>query len=202
MTETTNLFCEYRENPLGIQEKKPRLSRQLSSDRTCIVETAYHIAAATTLAKPDAGVWDLWDTGRTESDQSVSVEYGGKELGADQVFCWKVRSWCYGDDPTKWSRVGYWSAGIQGNADWKGEWISHPNEQALAPAYFRKVISIDKDVSRALVHGAALGIYECYLNGRRIGSDFFSPGWSDYTIRVYYRTYDVTVLLENCDIVL
>lgn len=34
------------------------------------------------------------------------------------------------------------------------------------------------------------------INGKRIGKDYFSPGWTDYNKRVYYLTYDVTSELK------
>ena len=37
--------------------------------------------------------------------------------------------------------------------------------------------------------------YELHLNGRRVGADVLSPGWTDYRQRVCYQTYDVTDLL-------
>ncbi len=36
-----------------------------------------------------------------------------------------------------------------------------------------------------------------HLNGRRVGNDYFSPGWTDYNKRVYYNTYDVTELVKS-----
>ncbi len=36
-----------------------------------------------------------------------------------------------------------------------------------------------------------------YLNGSRVSDDSFNPGWTDYTKRVYYRTYDVTDLVKQ-----
>ena len=85
---------------LVYRRKKPRLSWELSSDRTDTERTAYQIAAATTLEGLTAGAWNLWDSTRMESDQNISVEYGGKELVAHQVCFWKVRCWCDDDIPT------------------------------------------------------------------------------------------------------
>ena len=38
----------------------------------------------------------------------------------------------------------------------------------------------------------SLGIHDLHLNGQRVSDDYFNPGWTDYTRRVYYRAYDVT----------
>jgi alpha-L-rhamnosidase len=52
-----------------------------------------------------------------------------------------------------------------------------------------------KPVRRALLYASALGIYDLYLNGARVGEDFFAPGWTDYTKRIPYHAWDVTQAL-------
>jgi len=68
---------------------------------------------------------------------------------------------------------------------------------ALPPAvYLRKEFTLTKPVSRAMLYTTALGICDAHLNGARISDDYFTPGWTDYTKRVYYRAYDVTKSLQ------
>ena len=56
---------------------------------------------------------------------------------------------------------------------------------------------MEKPVKRATVYASALGNYELYLNGRQVGDAYFTPGWTDYNIRVYYNTFDVTDRLKK-----
>ncbi len=58
--------------------------------------------------------------------------------------------------------------------------------------YLRGEFQVAKPVKRATAYVTALGICDLYLNGNRVSEDFFTPGWTDYTKRVYYRAYDVT----------
>jgi alpha-L-rhamnosidase len=67
------------------------------------------------------------------------------------------------------------------------------------PPYLRRSFSVDKPIERATVYASALGLYELHINGHRVGEDYFTPGWTDYTKRVYYQTYDVTNILEPGD---
>ena len=68
----------------------------------------------------------------------------------------------------------------------------------LPPAtYFRNEFRIDKPVTRATLYATALGLVDMHLNGRRVSDDYFTPGWTDYNKRVYYRTYDVTKQVRN-----
>jgi alpha-L-rhamnosidase len=65
------------------------------------------------------------------------------------------------------------------------------------PPYLRKAFSTDKSIKRAVVYASALGLYELHINGKRVGQDYFTPGWTDYPTRVYYQTYDVTDLVKK-----
>ena len=73
------LRCEYRANPLGIDETQPRMSWILeAADAKArgLKQSAYRILALST----PSGNGDLWDSGRTESAQSTLVAYAGKPL--------------------------------------------------------------------------------------------------------------------------
>jgi len=76
----TNLRCENRKNPLGIDVQKPRLSWiMVDSFEEATVrnqkQTAYQILVASSaeLLKQNQG--DCWDSGKVASDQSISVRY-------------------------------------------------------------------------------------------------------------------------------
>ncbi|MHB1033198.1 MAG: family 78 glycoside hydrolase catalytic domain [Pirellulales bacterium] len=65
------------------------------------------------------------------------------------------------------------------------------------PPYLRKSFTLQKPVKHAYVYASALGLYQLHLNGRRVADDYFTPGWTDYSKRVYYNTYDVTDLVKQ-----
>lgn len=60
----------------------------------------------------------------------------------------------------------------------------------------RKEFTADKKIKQARLYMSARGIYECYINGRKVGSDFMNPGWSDYRYRMFYNTFDVTHMIH------
>jgi len=68
--------------------------------------------------------------------------------------------------------------------------------------YLRKRFSVRNEVQRARLYVTALGFYEAYLNGRRVGDHQLEPGWTDYRKRVRYQTYDVTEQLAQGENVL
>ncbi|MFX0555395.1 family 78 glycoside hydrolase catalytic domain [Maribacter sp. CXY002] len=55
----------------------------------------------------------------------------------------------------------------------------------------------DKKVAKARLYVTARGIYEMYLNGERIGEDYFTPGLTQYNKTHMYKTYDVTDLIDG-----
>ncbi|MDO4573305.1 MAG: alpha-L-rhamnosidase N-terminal domain-containing protein, partial [Clostridia bacterium] len=40
-----------------------------------------------------------------------------------------------------------------------------------------------------------LGLYRAFINGRRVGEDYLTPGFNDYDAYLRYQSYDVTALL-------
>ncbi len=61
----------------------------------------------------------------------------------------------------------------------------------------RTEFELTKPVKSARLSASGLGIFDLHLNGRRVSDDLFDPGWTDYTKRVYYRTYDVTEFVRQ-----
>ena len=81
------------------------------------------------------------------------------------------------------------------------KWISSPGlggPRTVPPAiYYRRIFQLGNPVpKRIFLHITALGVFECEVNGRRVGEDVLAPGWTDYRTRVYYRSYDITALLQ------
>ena len=84
---------------------------------------------------------------------------------------------------------------------WPGaHWIASPFPESPSgspPAtYFRKAFRIDRPVASAHLKITALGLHEAELNGLRTDDHVFAPGWTNYNLRVPYRTHDVTALLS------
>lgn len=57
----------------------------------------------------------------------------------------------------------------------------------------------DKPIKSATLYATARGVYEVYVNGDRVGSDYFAPGCSQYNRTHYYQTYDLKPLLHAGD---
>lgn len=143
-TEVADLRCEYREDPLGIDVVRPRLSWTIS-DRAMGGEvrgqrqTAYQILVASTPELLAEGQGDLWDSGRVASDQSIQVEYGGRRLRSRMRCHWKVRVWVGGLGRSgaavrgsAWSDPAMWTMGLLEPADFGAKWIGVRSPESAA----------------------------------------------------------------------
>lgn len=54
-------------------------------------------------------------------------------------------------------------------------------------------------IKKARLYVTARGIYEVYMNGKRVGDDYFNPGLTQYNKHHMYQTYDVTDHLRSGD---
>ena len=202
-TIVTKLTCEYLTNPLGIDVTSPRLSWQISSTENNLLQSAYEIRVASDpklLQKPD-----LWSCNKVESAQSVNISYQGKALQSGQKAYWQVRVWTSDGKRTDWSTPASFETGLMQASDWKASWITLADERSdkkSKPAqYFRKEFSIAKTIKNARIYITSLGLYQLYINGQKVSTDLFTPGWTSYNKRLQYQVYDVTALLQQSNAV-
>jgi alpha-L-rhamnosidase len=207
--EPSKLHCEYRVNPLGIDTPQPRFNwvlQAINPSYRGLKQRAYRILVASSLNLLNKGQGDLWDSGRVESDQSIQLAYAGKPLTSEEACYWKVQVWDQNGNPSRWSESNFWSMGLLDTNDWKAQWIGRddakpqvPNDGAkvyLPATYLRKEFTVAKPVARAMLYVTGQGVVEPWLNGAKVGEDYFTPGWTDYHKHLYYRTYDVTSLVK------
>ena len=82
--------------------------------------------------------------------------------------------------------------------------LSGKRSEALGEAWIpdsvkalRRDFTVGSPVRSARLYATALGAYEMFLNGKRVGDQVLAPGWTDYRERVIYQTYDVTEQVQN-----
>ena len=201
----TDLRTEQLKNPLGIDIRHPRLGWRIESDEQNVMQTAYHILVASSpeLLAQDKG--DCWDSGKVKTDASQWITYQGETLKRNTPYYWKVKVYTHTNE-TDWSEPASWSMGLLNEADWQGQWIgldrpapgdSETQWSRLAARYLRKEFALTKEVKRATVHIAGMGLYELFINGQRIGEQVLAPAPTDYRKTILYNTYDVTPQLQK-----
>ena len=84
-----------------------------------------------------------------------------------------------------------------------GQWITDGSyvfkEKRISPKpmHFFKQIQLTKPVVRARLYATALGIYEFYIDGKKVGDRYFAPGFTSYESTLLYQTYDVTDMVQD-----
>ncbi|MBN2611207.1 MAG: glycoside hydrolase family 78 protein [Bacteroidales bacterium] len=201
MLKTFALKTEYRVNPVGIDATKPRLSWEVESDIQNTLQSAYQVQSAYSEEDLIKGKNMLWDTGKIFSDNSVHIEYSGKIPGACQRIYWRVKIWDNHSRESEWSTHAFWEAGLMNNAEWKARWIEPGFEEdtsvSVPSPYLRREFNLGKKVVRARIYVSSHGLYQLWLNGKKVSEDLFTPGWTSYHHRIQYQVYDVTNLLEQ-----
>ena len=156
----------------------------------------------------EARLNDIVHTAQDSSAQHRMIPWPWAPLPSRSHAQWRVR--VRGDNAwSTWSDWAAFEAPLFGD-EWQGQWISPAEPAELPadrPAY---VLSRDFDLEAtptvARLHASALGVYEVFLNGHRLGDMELTPGSSNYDETVYAQTYDATAHLRagrnNIEIVL
>ncbi len=191
----TKLQCEYRHNPIGIGERHPRLSWQISAPNRGVMQSAYHIQ----VSRDDRSFGHLvWDTGRVETDQSIHVEYQGLPVLSRVRYYYRIRVWDQDGLASDWSEPAFWEMGLLTKDEWGADWITDflaPDSDDEPCNVFRSTFQVYGPVIAARIYATCLGMYELHLNGQRVGDWLLTPGWTSYDTRLQYQTYDITASL-------
>ena len=176
------LRVEYLECPLGIDIAHPRLSWICEGG---VRQSAYQIIAGG------------WDSGKVESS-SMRAVYPLDASSRERVE-WKVRLWNENGEPGEWSE-SFFEYGLLAPSDWSAKWITADCKVSKKRRYpvdhFKKTFSAG-NVKKARLYISACGLYEAYINGKKVGNAVLTPGSTDPRVRVQYDVYDVTAILSG-----
>ena len=171
------------ENPMGF-----RMERTVFSWKVKDAEGKKQSYARIRVASDAAMEHLLFDSG--EDDKASSLFYPVKlDLEPRTRYYWNVEA---GSDAgeTAVSEVQFFETGKRNEA-WTGKWISCDSKENRHP-YFEKEIVPAKEVAKARLYVCGLGLYEVYVDEKRVGDEYLTPYSNDYNEWVQYQTYDVT----------
>ncbi|MET0975232.1 MAG: family 78 glycoside hydrolase catalytic domain [Leifsonia sp.] len=199
ITAVSDVWLENRQggSTLGISERRPRISwATASADPVDAVEFE--------LTRDDGRVQGHTETGGArrlidwpfdalESRESVHLRLR-LHLGAS-------------DAVSAWSEPLPIEAGLLERSDWAVPFTSPSTREPhgeLRPGHLLRAewdgsaLGIDPGaVRRARIYATAHGVYELELNGRAVSDDLLSPGWTSYSHRLRYQTYDITASIRS-----
>ncbi|HWC19902.1 MAG TPA: alpha-L-rhamnosidase N-terminal domain-containing protein, partial [Terriglobales bacterium] len=209
--------------PLGVDDPQPLFSWQLQDDRQGAKQTAYQIQVATQNAllstKPD-----VWDSGRVQSDQSVSVAYGGPALQPSKRYFWRVRVWDKDGTSYPDSDVSWWETGLLDSKNWRAKWIGYEEAEhrALREANagwvtnpgnddykdagdthhnFRFTVAAPANVKHADLFVTGEDTAAAWINGKQVLEAKPLPPWNQAPWKTYTKV-EVTSAMHSGDNVL
>ncbi|MHA7145645.1 family 78 glycoside hydrolase catalytic domain [Arthrobacter sp. TmT3-37] len=187
-TTVSPVSFEHHREPLGIGERRPRLSWKTRAEPGW-VQQRYEIEVV-------RGT-DTWSSVVVTSPESVLVPWPAGDLPSRTAVTVRVRVWGADDvEPSAWSPAATAETGLLDPTDWTAravapKWDEDP-EALRRPPLLRRGFSLEKPVREARLYVTAHGLYEVEINGQRIGNEALAPGWTVYGRRLRYATYDVS----------
>ena len=185
LRRVSNLRVNYVENPVGIDTQNIKFSWETES----FVQQAYQI-----LVEDEKGDC-VWDSGVVPEDDTIQIAYEGEPLSDLTRYSYRVLS--YDGDNCYISPQAYFeTAYVQGEPFADADFIAMQGEENVygdgQPVFYKTFQTGGAAPEKAYFFGSALGIYDVWINGKRVGEDEFKPGWTDYNDTLLYNMYDVT----------
>ena len=211
----SELKCESKINPLGVDLASPRFSWKISSAGRNLSQSAYRILVADNISALNKNTGNIWDSKKLRSSASIQVEFKGRELKPAATYFWKVMVWDNRNRQSPWSSAASFQMGLFKPADWMGaSWIAYeklPDSLVFSLVTDRKADKISsnnilplirkdfivkKKLKKATAFVSGLGHFELSLNGKKTGDHFLDAGWTRYDREALYVTFDITPQLK------
>ncbi|MDO4337366.1 MAG: family 78 glycoside hydrolase catalytic domain [Eubacteriales bacterium] len=136
----------------------------------------------------------LYDSGRDAN--ADSLDYPVRLILEPRTrYDWTVS--VTADSGEKAEASSYFETGKM-NEEWTGRWIT-PGEKivdtdSMAGYILEKNFEVHK-AAEARLYLCGLGVYECYINGQKVGGEYLAPGYHSYDFHLQTSVYDVTEYL-------
>ncbi|MBL1125085.1 Bacterial alpha-L-rhamnosidase [Streptococcus suis] len=176
----TSITINHMEQPIGFELKSLRVNFKVKADTYEKVEKQIRITTSgKTVYETDYILFDdnTFDIDielapRTRYEVTVTLKSATETVSADTFFeTGKMKE------------------------PFKAKWIANLNKD-IQNTLFRSTIKIGKPVKNARLYMTALGVYETYINGKKVGNEFLAPGQTAYDQWVQIQTYDITEYLN------
>lgn len=201
-----NMRCDYRENPIAVDNEQPVFSWRLHSSSDSIYQKAYEIIVSDCIDEVQRNIGDKWNSKIINSSNNNLIVYKGVPLESFVRYYWRVRVYDIHGNPSNWSEIAWFDTAMLKDSDWTAKWISDGSNSPMIiedfykddPApLFGKEFSVGNQVESAKLYISGLGYYEAYLNGEKISPFLLDAGWTAYDHQVLYNVYDITHLLRD-----
>lgn len=187
-----SLRCEYRTAPLGIDTPTPRFTWEFCGSAVPTSLPMVEVATDSTFA----------DAAHVANIAAIHANFAQADstltLKPHTRYYWRVTA-PYGADTVR-SVIAWFETAKLAPKDWAARWISDgkDTEEPTAPT-LRTTFVLDTLPTYARAYVSAVGYYDMWLNGQRVGDQHMDPGFTAYDHRSLYATHDVGSLLRKGD---
>ncbi|MDE7186203.1 MAG: glycoside hydrolase family 78 protein [Lachnospiraceae bacterium] len=145
----------------------------------------------------------IFDSGEDEKADSLDYQVN-LQLTPRTRYIWQVEVTA---DNGEVAEADSWFETGKKEEAWKAEWITSKLDADIPAVLRKRFILADgkesgqgsgeqsRQESRLYICG--LGVYEVYLNGEKVGSEYLAPGYHSYDFHLQVQTYDVTEYLRD-----
>ncbi len=191
------LKTNYQKNPLGISLKD--LSFQWQVEEAAGSRAVY---SRFLLAGDPDFTQIVFDSDRDDKERKGMLPAFSYEpdvcVMLGKTYYWKVS---VRDDAGDSAESGIQTfEGGHPEGGWTGEWITPAFAREIHPVLRKEFMLTQEErdgLERARLYICGLGLYEVYINGRKVGDQFLTPYFTDYRFWMQYQTFDVTALLKT-----
>lgn len=203
-----------RKQPIGIDDRHLVFHFTAESEKNGAMIQAYQLVI-TNEAKEI-----MWHTGKTDYSGVNDIVYYGEILAPKSCYQAELSIW---DEDGRKSECAYvlFETGFLGEK-WEADWIEPVQEPAIeekelgflemiipSPEFWggearlrecrqlKREFDITGNVKKARIYASAHGVYQLYLNDKKVSERRLAPENSAYEKILYYQTYDVTEFLSS-----
>ncbi|MGM9859036.1 MAG: family 78 glycoside hydrolase catalytic domain [Bacilli bacterium] len=182
-----NILVEYLKDPIGIDIEHPRITW---NDFDCDKQSAFEIEYSI--------------NGETQKNihvksSSMNYVFNNNFKSRDRVE-FRIKIYNKNKECSDFSSWHHFEFGLLEKNDWHAKWISGnykvSKKKRYPVDYFKKEFNANH-IKKARLYISSCGLYEAFINNRRVGDFVLAPGSTDYKKRIQYQTYDVTSLIKN-----
>jgi hypothetical protein len=200
----SDLRVEHLLAPEGVDVAVPRFSWLLDSDGSTPrgeAQASYRIVVTPTAAswQQPAAAAAVWDSGVVSSSKNYLIDFGGAAVAAappalvsDTNYTWSVS--VVSSSGATSAATSTFRTGLFARSDWgDAAWITGGDASRVLRREFTLSGAPDPQNSRVYVSG--IGYFELECNGEKLGDHELDIGWTDYSKRVLYTSFDLAPCL-------
>ncbi|MDI9497939.1 MAG: family 78 glycoside hydrolase catalytic domain [Bacillota bacterium] len=198
MLTCTDLRCDGRVNPRGVETLRPDLGWRIESAEPNVKQVAWQLRAALCDSRAVSAEEGWYESAWQEDANSqlrLWPELDGLKLRHDGRYIWQVRIRDTMGRESGWSETATFEVYLSSRVHWQAAFITSPEERRCLWLRRRVELARDDCLVDAVMRATALGVYDLELDGRPVSSDRLAPGWTEYHSRLLISTCDLTGLL-------